>query len=133
VQRKAHKRNRTTEGSVKLCQEGIERVQRVHQRTPFRVPRKGKCQGEGTYRVTEHSVKKGSTRCASSRRTPGGREAFLCKKYFELSYPKTQQHKECANKNLSEVLKLRRNSARSALRVNLSQVQKLEKEQCLCA
>jgi hypothetical protein len=70
-------------------------------------------------------MKKGSARCASSRRTPGGREAFLCKKYFELSYPKTQQHKECANKNLSEVLKLRRNSARSALRVNLSQVQKL--------
>jgi hypothetical protein len=27
VQRKAQRRNRTTEGSVKLCQEGIERVQ----------------------------------------------------------------------------------------------------------
>jgi hypothetical protein len=35
VQRKAQKRNRTTEGSVKLCQEGIERVHRVHQRTLF--------------------------------------------------------------------------------------------------
>jgi hypothetical protein len=99
----------------------------VHRRNSFRVLRKEKCQGEGTYRVTEHSVKKGSARCASSRRTPGGREAFLCKKYFELSYSKTQQHKEHANKNLSEVLKLRRNSARSALRVNLFQVRKLRR------
>jgi hypothetical protein len=40
VQRKAQRRNRTTEGSVKLCQEGIERVHRVHQRTLFRVLRK---------------------------------------------------------------------------------------------
>jgi hypothetical protein len=61
------------------------------------------------------------------QKNAGGREAFLCKKYFELSYPKTQQHKECANKNLFEVLKLRRNSTRSALRVNLSQVQKLRR------
>jgi hypothetical protein len=45
-------------------------------------------------------VKKGSARCASSRRTPGGCEAFLRKKYFKLSYPKTQQHKECAQSEL---------------------------------
>jgi len=102
-------------------------VKRVHRGTLVLVHRKGKCQGEGTYRVTEHSVKKGSTRCASSRRMPGGNEAFLCKKYFELIYLKTQKHKECANKNLSEVIKLRRNSTRSALRVNLSKVQKLRR------
>jgi hypothetical protein len=30
VQRKAQKRNKTTEGFVKICHEGIERVQRVH-------------------------------------------------------------------------------------------------------
>jgi len=76
-------------------------------------------------------MKKGSARCASSRRIPGGREAFLCKKYFKLSYLKTQQYKECANKNLSEVLKLIRNSTRSALRVNLSQVQKLRRNSAL--
>jgi hypothetical protein len=86
VQRKAQKRNRTTEGSVKLCQEGIERVQRVHQRTPFRVPRKGKCRREDTHRVVEHSVEKGSARCASSRRMPGGHEAFLYKKYFRSEF-----------------------------------------------
>jgi hypothetical protein len=61
------------------------------------------------------------------QRIPGGHEAFLCRKYFKLSYPKTQQHKECANKNLSEFLKLRRNSTRNALRVNLSQAQKLKR------
>jgi hypothetical protein len=33
-------------------------------------------------RVVEYSMKKGSTRCASSKRMPGGREAFIFKKYF---------------------------------------------------
>jgi hypothetical protein len=105
----------------------IELVQVCTGGTLFRVLRKGKCQGEGTYRVTEHSVKKGSARCASRRRTPRGHEEFLCKKYFELSYSKTQQHKEHANNNLSKVLKIRRNSTRSVLRVNLFQVQRLRR------
>jgi hypothetical protein len=84
VQRKAQRRNKTTEGSVELYQEGIERVHRVHQRTLFRVLRKGKCRREDTHRVVEHSVEKGSARCASSRRMPGGREVFLYKKYFRF-------------------------------------------------
>jgi hypothetical protein len=65
--------------------------------------------GRDTYRVAEHSV--GSVKCALSRKTSGGHEAFLCKKYFELSYSKTQQHKECVSMNLSQVLNLRRSSA----------------------
>jgi hypothetical protein len=83
VQRKAQRRNRTTEGSVKLCQEGIERVHRVHQRTPFRVLRKEKCRREDTHRVVEYSV--GSARCASSRRTPGGRKEFSFQENFSES------------------------------------------------
>jgi hypothetical protein len=40
VQRKAQRRNRTTEGSVELCQEGIERVQVCTGGTLFRVLRR---------------------------------------------------------------------------------------------
>jgi hypothetical protein len=72
------KEDKTTQGSVELYQEGIEKVHRVHQRTLFRVLRKGKCRREDTHRVAEYSV--GSARCASSRRIPGGHEAFLSKK-----------------------------------------------------
>jgi hypothetical protein len=79
--------DRTTEGSVELCQEGIERVHRVHQRTLFRVLRKGKCRREDTHRVVEYSV--GSARCASSRRMPGGRKEFSFQENFSnLSYSK---------------------------------------------
>jgi hypothetical protein len=35
VQRRAQRVDRVTEGSIKLCQEGIEKVKRVHRRTLF--------------------------------------------------------------------------------------------------
>jgi hypothetical protein len=63
-------------------------VQRVQRRTPFRVPRKGKCQREDTHRDVEHSMEKGFVRCALSRRMPGGHEAFLYKKYFGSEFNK---------------------------------------------
>jgi hypothetical protein len=95
VQRKEQRRNITTEGSVKLCQEGIERVHRVHTRELFRVLRKGKCPREGTHRVDEYSV--GSARSASSRRIPGGRKEFSFPENFSnMSYSKYQEHQECA-------------------------------------
>jgi hypothetical protein len=72
--------DRTTEGSVELCQEGIERVHRVHQRNLFRVLRKGKYRREDTHIVVEYSV--GSTRCASSRRMPGGHREFSFQENF---------------------------------------------------
>jgi hypothetical protein len=64
VQRKAQrKENRITEDSVKLCQEGIERVQRVHEEELcFEFRDKRSVEEKDTYRVVEHSV--GSTRCA---------------------------------------------------------------------
>jgi hypothetical protein len=65
--------------------------------TLFRVQRE-EVSRRDTCRVVEHSVS--SARCASSRRTPGGREAFLFKKYFELSYSKSQQHQECTRMDL---------------------------------
>ena len=74
MQRKARGRNRATEGSVELCQEGIERVHRVHQRILFRVLRIGKCQREDTHRVSEYSV--GFSRCASSKIMLGGNTEF---------------------------------------------------------
>ena len=80
--------DRNTEGSVELYQEGIERVHRVHQRTLFRVLRKGKCRGEDTHRVFEYSV--GSARCASSRRTPSGCKEFSFQENFSnLSYSRS--------------------------------------------
>jgi hypothetical protein len=74
-----HREDITSVGSVELCQEGIERVHRVHQRTLFQVLKKGKCQREDTHRVVEYSVKKGSARCASSRRTQEGVKHFFAR------------------------------------------------------
>jgi hypothetical protein len=48
--------------------------------TLFRVQRE-EVSRRDTCRVVEHSVS--FARCASSRRMPGGREAFLSKKYLE--------------------------------------------------
>jgi hypothetical protein len=91
--------DRTTEGSVELFQEGIERVHRVHQRTLFRVLRKYKCRREDTHRVVEYSV--GSARCASSRKTPGGRRDFSFQENFsDLSLEKSQEHQECVRVDL---------------------------------
>jgi hypothetical protein len=63
VQRKAQRRNITTEGSIKLCQEGIERVQVCIGGTLFRVQRE-EVSRRDTGRVVKHSVS--SARCASS-------------------------------------------------------------------
>jgi hypothetical protein len=63
VQRKAQRRNKTTEGSVKIHQEGIEHVQFCTGGTLFRVQRE-EVSRRDTGRVVEHSVS--STRCASS-------------------------------------------------------------------
>jgi hypothetical protein len=52
-----------------------------------------------THRVVEHSV--GSARCASSRRTPGGRKEFSFPENFSnLSYSKSQEHQECVRVDL---------------------------------
>jgi hypothetical protein len=58
------------------------------QKELFRVLRKEKCRREDTHRVVEYSV--GSARCASSRRTPGGRKEFSFQENFSnLSYSRS--------------------------------------------
>jgi len=56
VERRHITKNKIVEYSVELSQVGIEQVQGVHKRTLFRVLKEEECQGEDTYRVTEHSV-----------------------------------------------------------------------------
>jgi hypothetical protein len=55
VQTKAQ-RDRITEDSMKLCQEGIERVQRVKKKNSISSSEIREVSKEETYRVTEHSV-----------------------------------------------------------------------------
>jgi hypothetical protein len=69
VQRRAQEEDRTTEGSVKLCQEGIERVHRVHQGILFRFLREEKCLGEDTHIVVEYSV---GSQGVLEQKFPGG-------------------------------------------------------------
>jgi hypothetical protein len=62
VQRRAQREDKIAEYSVKLCQVGIERVQRVHEENSISSSEIREVSEEDTYRVTEYSV--GSARCA---------------------------------------------------------------------
>jgi hypothetical protein len=64
----------------------------VQQRTLFEILRKGKYRREETHRVVEYSVV--SARCASSRRTSGGRKEFSFKENLSnLSYSRSSKRR----------------------------------------
>jgi hypothetical protein len=62
VQRKEQREGINIEGYVKLCQVGIERVQRVHEKNSVSSSEVREVSEEDTYRVVKYSI--GSTRCA---------------------------------------------------------------------